>query len=369
LLPRLAALPEVGGRENVAMFAWFGLAGGSMMVDGFRVYPAGAQPYGTDMIGAYARDFEADAVITLIDVWTQHGVGERVAPAKWLPWFPVDGAPVAARVRAALDTAHRPLVYSRWGLEELHKAGVERALYVPHGVEPKTFRVLDEAERAHWREEWFPGVEHLTLMVAANKGSDDRKHFQGNLRAWAAFAAGKPQARLYVHTEAGTRFGGYDLTELARELGILDRVVFADQRQYWMGYPENVMVALYNCADALIAGSKSEGFGLPILEAQACGTPVVTTDFASMSELVMWGERVAPADLCWSHLGCWWSWPDWRGMQAALERLYEDWALQGGRWPMTLRREASRWAHEEYGWDRVVEDYWQPVIAELADQG
>ena len=65
------------------------------------VYPGHGDVYGRDVIGKHATHFGADVVITLIDVWTQQGVGEKVAPAKWLPWFPVDTEPVAQRVLEA----------------------------------------------------------------------------------------------------------------------------------------------------------------------------------------------------------------------------------------------------------------------------
>ena len=43
------------------------------------------------------------------------------------------------------------------------------------------------------------------------------------------------------------------------------------------------------------------GFGVPLIEAQACGCPVVTTDFASMPELVRHGIAVRPAGGCGTH--------------------------------------------------------------------
>lgn len=50
-------------------------------------------------------------------------------------------------------------------------------------------------------------------------------------------------------------------------------------------YPEDDIVAIYNLAYLLLLPSSYEGFGLPILEAQACGTPVVTSNISSMPEV------------------------------------------------------------------------------------
>ncbi len=66
---------------------------------------------------------------------------------------------------------------------------------------------------------------------------------------------------------------------LPKELGIEDRVKF-------LGYvPDQDMAALYSGAIALTFPSLFEGFGLPILEAQACGCPVITSNISSMPEI------------------------------------------------------------------------------------
>ncbi|MDO8573385.1 MAG: glycosyltransferase family 1 protein [Candidatus Daviesbacteria bacterium] len=70
-----------------------------------------------------------------------------------------------------------------------------------------------------------------------------------------------------------------EIYELPKKLGIEDRVKF-------LGYvPEGDLPALYSGAIALTFPSLFEGFGLPILEAQACGCPVLTSNISSMPEI------------------------------------------------------------------------------------
>lgn len=70
-----------------------------------------------------------------------------------------------------------------------------------------------------------------------------------------------------------------EIYELPKKLGIEDRVKF-------LGYvPEEDIPALYSGAVALTFPSLFEGFGLPILEAQACGCPVLTSNISSMPEV------------------------------------------------------------------------------------
>ena len=67
--------------------------------------------------------------------------------------------------------------------------------------------------------------------------------------------------------------------KLPKKLGIEERVKF-------LGYvPDEKLPALYSGAQALLFPSLFEGFGLPILEAQACGCPVITSNISSMPEI------------------------------------------------------------------------------------
>lgn len=369
LLPRLARLPEIAGRDNIAQFAWYGLQGGMHVVDGFRVYPAGADPYGNDIIGAHTKDFQANIVVSLIDVWVMKDTAAKIAPAIWLPWCPIDHDPIPDAVLESLQGAHTTLAYAKWGAEMLTAAGVKNT-YIPHGIETDTYCVNPDVAAVAGFKEQIMGVPpggHLSVMVAANKGYPDRKSFQVQLRAWAAFAKDKPNARLYLHTEPTPMYGGLDLPKLISRLGISDQVRFPDRYQYYRGFPPEFLSMVYNAADVLLENSMSEGFGIPLIEAQACGTPVITTDFSAMPELVRWGYKIAPADMFWTPMGSWQAWPDVAGIADALGELYTQWEVAGG-WSKAQRLQTSKQIHDEYGWDSIVRDYWAPFIAKIAEQ-
>ena len=367
LLPRLATLPEIDGREAVAQFAWYGLQGGLHYVDGIKIYPAGNDPYGNDIIGAHTKNHRANVVISLIDVWVMKDTARAIAPAVWLPWLPIDHDPVPQKVLDALDGAYIPLTYAKWGYQQLKTAGVDN-VYIPHGIEPDVYRILNADTVARFRREVLMNPEHLTMMVAANKGYPDRKAFQFQLRGWAEFAKDKPGARLYIHTEPTTMYGGIDFAALLDNLGIKDKVIFPDRYNYFLGYPAEYMALLYNAADVFLGASMSEGFGIPLIEAQACGTPVVTTNATSMPELVRWGQIVDPVDRWWTPLNAWQYLPSVAGIAEALSQLHAQWLDNGVRKDATAQEIAQDAIHSEYGWSNIVRDYWAPLMRRLAGE-
>jgi len=79
----------------------------------------------------------------------------------------------------------------------------------------------------------------------------------------------------------GYRAYGYEMAkEMAANLGIQNDVIFAGH------LPQADLVRLYNTADVYVRTPMYEGFGLPPLEAMACGCPVVTTNVGSLPEVV-----------------------------------------------------------------------------------
>lgn len=343
-------------------------------IDGFKIYPAGVDPYGNDVIGAHARNFDANVVVSLIDVWVMKNTAQQIAPALWLPWLPIDADPVPQPVLDSLQGAHMPLTYSRWGEKMLNDAGVKNT-YIPHGIETDVYKVHADTENVRaFKRQAMKCEGHLSVMVAANKGFPDRKAFQVQIRSWAKFAQDKPDARLYIHTEPTPMYGGIDLPHFIKavpiapgvSVDISSKVLFPDRYEYYLGMPAEYLALVYNAADVLLANSMSEGFGIPIIEAQASGTPVITTDFSSMPELVRWGYKIAPADMVWMALGAYHAMPDVNGITDALGELYAQWEAERG-WSMAQRLKVSAQIHSEYSWDSIVRDQWAPFIAQIAE--
>jgi glycosyltransferase involved in cell wall biosynthesis len=83
------------------------------------------------------------------------------------------------------------------------------------------------------------------------------------------------------------------LKRLTKSLGLEDSVVFTGNLS------DREVIALMNAADVFVFPSLFEGFGLPPLEAMACGTPVVTSNAGSLPEVV--GDAALLVDPCNEH--------------------------------------------------------------------
>ena len=120
--------------------------------------------------------------------------------------------------------------------------------------------------------------------------SDPYKNLPGLVAAFARLVrAGGVDARLRIVGPPDARYP--EAGEAARRLGVADRVE-------WTGYLDDAgLLRAYQDADVLALLSRYEGFGLPVLEAMACGTPVVCSNAASLPEVAGNAARlVAPDD-------------------------------------------------------------------------
>ena len=354
--PRLAKLLDGG----LSITAFYGLQSGVLNIGGIKVYPTFKHPYGQDVIGAHAAWDQADAIISLLDIWV---VQPENIPMPWFPWFPIDHEPMPENVLRQARKATKGIVMSKFGKRMADMAGLD-VWYVPHGVETNVFKPVDRdlaRETLGWDKDKF-----IVGMVAANKGNPSRKAFCEQIAAFAALHAEHPDTLLYLHTDAGLSGGEtVNLPKFIRRMGleIGKDVIFADPYMYGLGFPDEYMRDAYNAMDVLTNVSLGEGFGIPIVEAQACGTPVIVGDWTSMSELCFAGWKVDKSEAQPVYHDYFDAFQYQANAYAIADRMDKAYQARGD----TAMREKAREGALEYDADAVTEQYWMPALAEMRE--
>ena len=173
--------------------------------------------------------------------------------------------------------------------EELHKAGFDpgRIVKIPNAVDTSRYVAATAEERQQLREQLhLPQSGPLVIFTG-------RLHFQKAIdrliRAWQAVFAAQPQAALLILGEGQEEAM---LRQLASDLKLTDSIHF-------LGHIEGVLPYL-RASDVFVLPSLFEGVSLSLLEAMACGMPVVTTNIGGTREVIrdnLDGLLVEPDDV------------------------------------------------------------------------
>ncbi len=193
-------------------------------------------------------------------------------------------------------------------------------------------------------------------MIAANVGT--RKAFSQHIEGFAAFHRKYPDSVLYLHT-AEVAPGGLDLSSVCLKAGLRigPDVIFCDAYRYFVGVRDVEMARLYNAMDVLLMVTKAEGFGLPIVEAQACGTPVIVGDWSAMPELCFAGWKVCKEESELVENNWWLGHPD-----AIADRLEQAYLASRNPERRELLRREARAGALDYDVDRIAKERWLPLL-------
>ncbi len=360
ILPRFK---ELG--YPVSMTAYYGLAGHTLQINDMTVFPVGYHPYGMDVAVGNTKMAGADICMTNVDLWVCEP--PMLKDTIWVPWFPIDSGTVNPLIRLKLSAPFYRICMSKHGTDLVKELG-HQCRFIPCAVDTQVFAPADRAAaltemNVHILNK-VPADKFLVSMVAMNKGNPSRKAFFQQMRAFKLFHDKHPDTALYMHTircENGEQ-GGVNLTEVCRFLGleIGKDVFFPDPLTIINGYPDVFLNAVYNASDVLLSVTMGEGFGIPVLEAQASGCPVIVGDWTAMSEICFSGWKVGKEDAIevWAMLSAIQYEPKW---QAITDRLEQAYIMRGNQ---DYRKRARKGAMQ-YDIDKVIEKYWRPALEEI----
>jgi glycosyltransferase involved in cell wall biosynthesis len=267
------------------------------------------------------RGISCATVVTVHDVMAVerpelhlHGI-ERVVKSTYYP----------QAVWRALRRSTRIIVPTEATAERVHAlapAASPRVRVILEAAD-KMFCPPQDRDAARRDAARLTGSDRPYFLVVGAVAATKRHHL-----ALAAFAqaVGAPWRLVFVHRQ-GSRSR---LIRLARRLGVHDRVVWL-----WRSGREDI-ARLMQGAAALIQPSIYEGFGLPLIEAMACGCPIVASDIAPFREVTGGAAILVPPD-------------DVQRLAAALREIVSD---DGRRRALSHQALARARA---FSWDRCAE--------------
>lgn len=356
--PRLQALGH-----DVAVLCNFGVQEVTIPWNGIPIYPTDNH-HGNKSVATWADKHQADIIFALCDAFVMQ-------PEEWPDdlqmaiWAPIDHYPIVPAVLATLNHPKvRPVAMSRFGEKMMTGAGLD-PLYCPHGIDTEIFQPKPELRDKVRDMIGVPRDAFLAGMVSANKSrAPSRKSFSEAFLAFSGFAKTHPDAWLYVHSQRhGLGAGlGEDLELLATASGIdEERLRMPEERAWQLGINSKTVATLYQAFDVLLIPSMGEGFGIPIIEAQACGVPVIASNHSAMTELTQAGWLVEGQPFWDSGASAYFIMPFIDSITAALEAAYES------RHDQDLRRAAVEFA-QQYDADLVAVEFMEPVMQALAPE-
>ena len=125
-----------------------------------------------------------------------------------------------------------------------------------------------------------PNAPFILGYVGVNNG---RKNIYSMLRTIAEVK--NLNLELWLVTENAST-DGINIREVAAQLGITNKI------KLFPKLSEEALINFYNSIDAYVSSSLSEAFGLPLIEAQACGIPIIANDIAAHREIAGYSSRL-----------------------------------------------------------------------------
>jgi glycosyltransferase involved in cell wall biosynthesis len=306
------------------------------------------------------KDKLKELLITLYDVWVFKGKAWD-GVSKIASWTPLDHVTIPPGVLAWLKKPNViPIAMSPHGVRQMQENGL-KCEYVPHAVDTKLMKPTYEVNGVETRKFMNLGKNDFVVgMNAANKagGLLHRKAFAENIMAFSIFAKNKPEAKLYLHTDPYGGAGGWNLFVLCESLGIKpDQVIFPNMADYKHKIDTQTLAAFYTVMDVMLASSYGEGFGVPTIEAQSCGTRVIGSNWAATPDLVSEDCWLVDGQPSWdAGLNAWWHVPSVPSIVNALEEAYK---VRG------VKSQKSIDFVKQFDVEVVWEKYWLPLLKKL----
>jgi len=348
---------------NFTVSAYYGVEpGGVLLINDIPVLPSKFGTFGETSCKYYYKALKIKCAWLHTDPWAFQWFS-RDLPCS-ASYGPLDHVDYPEEIQEMMRNYDYLVSPSKFQQKEWAKYGIEFE-YIPHGVDVTTYYPIpkEQARKAMG----LPEDIFIFGKVAANSDKESRKSFVEEFRALQMFFDNNPDVKreyvkyfLFSNPSDGR---GLQLELFIKKFGLQDVVITQDPLLFQTGIKDSEMCLLYNCFDVLCSASRREGFGLPIIEAQACGVPVIGAMFSSMPELIYghgWLADVktfidTPINAVTAVI-------DPESIYKCMERAY---------FKDKERKKYARLSRQfaiQFNWDDLVRDKWVPLLDKIIEE-
>jgi len=351
---------RIGQVYPTVISCYYGLhTGGSLRIHGVRVLPTVEKDYGEYSVKHFIKKFKINLPIIASDFWP-------------FPWFallpnsmfygPIDSYSYIDEDIRCMKAYSYFVPCSKFGGKVYRKLTKRKpTAVIPHGVDLNIFKPYPKEE---CRKIFNLNKKKFVIgIVAANSDPEPRKGWDDLFVTLEKFFEKFPKERKRILIFAYTRPGspkGLNLYELAKRCHLERNVIFPEHLAQVVGLPDFEMAKLYSTFDLFLNASRREGFCLPVLEAQACGVPVIAANSSALPELVKGhGWLVKTKERVFTPRGWECEKVDRDDLLKKLEEAYFDKELR------QKYSELSRKFSLSYSWNKIFKEQWLPLLEEI----
>ena len=328
----------------------------------FTILGGSPRPYASDLLMPYIKKYNIDVFGVLLDTFMLYPwfLNLDFSPAKTIMYYPSDGGGgLPLGCENILKKVNYPIAMARFGMRQVKDIhGLDTAC-IPHAIDMKNYFKVTPEERIAIRQRYGLNDKFVVGVVARNQG---RKMLDRTIKSFALFAKDHQDAVLFMHTDPYDMASPFDMMQLINRYKLNNRVIFSGMT-FFNGFDYKQMNEVYNLMDVFYLTTSGEGFGVPIIEAMACGVPTAVTDYTTTQELLVEdGESGIPVKLASELTG---SWNVERGIMddndgvKVLSKLYDNPELRKQLGDVGIEK-----IKKIYNWETVGKQ-WNDLVKEI----